>query len=233
MIELCRESLCPVHIVHLSSSEAIPLIRAAKAEGLPFTAETCPHYLTFAAEEIADGDPRFKCAPPIREAENRELLWQAVKDGTIDFIVSDHSPCTPHLKFLSEGDLKKAWGGISSLQFGLSSVWTEARKRGGALSDVSRWMCEKPAQFIQLAERKGRLARGYDADFIVFDPDASQRIEHSTIFHKHKVTPYDGRNLLGVVRQTYLGGEKIFDNGRLTESPVGRNIVTSNTQSRR
>ena len=159
MISLCRKYNCPVHIVHLSSAEAIPLIREAKELGLPFTAETCPHYLTFHAEEIEDRDPRFKCAPPIREKENREQLWKAVFDGTIDFIVSDHSPCAPELKFLSEGDLKNAWGGISSLQFGLSSIWTEAVKRGATIEDLTRWMCEKPAEFLRLTGRKGQIAR--------------------------------------------------------------------------
>ena len=233
MIDLCRQYNCPVHIVHLSSSEAIPMIKQAKADGLPFTAETCPHYLTFAAEEIADGDPRFKCAPPIREAENRELLWQAVQDGTIDFIVSDHSPCTPHLKFLSQGDLKKAWGGISSLQFGLSSVWTEAQKRGATISDLARWMCQKPAEFIKLSDIKGRLAPGYDADIVVWSPEESQTIEQSRIFHKHKVTPYDGRKLFGVVKKTYVRGEKVFDKGQLAHSASGQNIVTSHSESRR
>jgi len=224
MISLCREFNCPVHIVHLSSSEAIPLIQQAKKEGLPFTTETCPHYLTFAAEEIADGDPRFKCAPPIRERENREKLWQAVQDGTIDFIVSDHSPCTPELKFLSQGDLKKAWGGISSLQFGLSVIWTEGQKRGATLNDLARWMCENPAKFLHLDHSKGRLLPGFDADFIVFDPEAPQTIEQSGIHHRHKVTPYDGRNLSGLVERTYLRGEKIFDRGEFSP-PRGRQIL--------
>jgi allantoinase len=233
MISLCREYNCPVHIVHLSSSEAVPLIKAAKDAGLPVSAETCPHYLTFAAEEIADGDPRFKCAPPIREAENREHLWRALEDGTIDFIVSDHSPCLPELKHLADGDLKKAWGGISSLQFGLSSVWTEAKKRGASLSDVSKWMSERTAQFLQLADRKGLLLPGYDADIVVWSAEESQIIEESGIHHRHKVTPYDGRKLLGVVKQTYVRGEKVFDNGQFASEPKGQQIVTSRSESRR
>jgi allantoinase len=233
MVDLCREFKCPVHIVHLSSCEAIPLVKQAKAEGLPFTAETCPHYLTFAAEEIADGDPRFKCAPPIREAENRELLWDAVKDGTIDFVVSDHSPCTPHLKFLDEGDLKKAWGGISSLQFGLSTIWTEARKRGCTISDVATWMSAKTAAFIGVADRKGSIQPGFDADIVVWNPEEQMTIQQASIFHKHKVTPYDGRTLYGVVKRTYLRGERVFEDGKILTSAQGQEIVTSHSETRR
>ncbi|HEY9680413.1 MAG TPA: allantoinase AllB [Oculatellaceae cyanobacterium] len=233
MVDLCREFRCPVHIVHLSSAEAIPLVRQAKSEGLPFTAETCPHYLTFAAEEIADGDPRFKCAPPIREAENREQLWQAVKEGTIDFVVSDHSPCTPHLKFLDEGDLKKAWGGISSLQFGLSTIWTEAKKRGYSISDVANWMSAKTAEFIRVADRKGSLQPGFDADIVVWNPEEQMMIQQASIFHKHKVTPYDGRTLLGVIKRTYLRGKKVFENGKILTSAYGQEIVTSHSETRR
>jgi allantoinase len=227
MIRLCREFNCPVHIVHLSSSEALPLIKAVKAEGLPFTVETCPHYLTFASEEIIDGDPRFKCAPPIREAENRELLWQGVKDGTIDFVVSDHSPCSPQLKFLNEGDLKKAWGGISSLQFGLSAVWTEARKRGGTISDIAKWMSAAPAHFLQLENIKGRLASGCDADIVVWDPEEQHTIEQSKIHHRHKITPYDGRILYGKVNRTYLRGELIYNEEQVSELPRGMRMTGS------
>ncbi len=250
MIDLCREFKCPVHIVHLSSAEAIPMIKTAKAEGLPITAETCPHYLTFAAEDIVDGDPRFKCAPPIRERENRERLWSAVQDGTIDFIVSDHSPCTPELKFLEEGDLKKAWGGISSLQFGLSIVWTEARKRGAKIEDLAKWMCRKPAEFLRLTDDstnpvttaikptqkpgwKGCLERGFDADIVIWDPEAIQTIEKAAIHHRHKVTPYDGRELFGVVKQTYVRGSKVFDCGKFVSPPIGQTILIGLTKSRR
>jgi allantoinase len=233
MIRLCREFKCPVHIVHLSSSEAIPLIREAKEEGLPFTVETCPHYLTFASEEIKDGDPRFKCAPPIREAENRELLWQAVKDGTIDFVVSDHSPCSPHLKFLDEGDLKKAWGGISSLQFGLSTVWTEARKRGGTISDIAAWMCSSTTKFLRLEGTKGQLKRGYDADIVIWNANQQHTIEQSNIHHRHKITPYDGRTLFGKVIRTYLRGEMIFDGIAVSAIPSGQTLVSNFAKGRK
>ena len=224
MVALARDYGTAIHIVHLSSSDALPLIAEAKRSGLPVTTETCPHYLTFAAEEIADGDPRFKCAPPIRERENREKLWSAVQDGIIDFVVSDHSPCIPELKFLSEGDLKRAWGGISSLQFGLSAVWTEARRRGGSIQVLSEWMSQKTAAFANLENRKGRLAPGHDADIVVWNPEQKQTIEQSMIHHRHKVTPYDGRELLGVVKQTYVRGNKVFDEGTFATAPVGQRI---------
>jgi allantoinase len=227
MIDLAREYGTAVHIVHLSSSDAIPLVAAAKLSGLSFSAETCPHYLTFAAEEIADGDSRFKCAPPIRERENQEKLWSAVQDGTIDFIVSDHSPCAPELKFLPEGDLKRAWGGISSLQFGLSTVWTEASRRGVSIQDLYEWMSRKTAAFVKLDDRKGRLAPAHDADIVVWSPEQKQTVEPSMIQHRHKVTPYDGRELLGVVKQTYVRGNKVFDNGKFATEPVGQTIVSN------
>jgi allantoinase len=232
MIDLCRQYNCPVHIVHLSSTDAIPLIKQAKKDGLPITAETCPHYLTFAAEEIPDGDPRFKCAPPIREKANRESLWQAVFDGTIDFIVSDHSPCTKELKFLEEGNLQKAWGGISSLQFGLSIIWTEGNKRGLSVGDVSRLMSERPAQFLRL-EQKGKLAIGMDADLVVWNPEESTTIKQSVIEHRNKVTPYDGRQLFGVVKQTYVRGEQVFNQGTFSATTTGKELLASFTESRR
>jgi len=225
MIKLCREHNCPVHIVHLSSSEAIPAIRAAKDEGLPFTVETCPHYLTFAAEEITDGDPRFKCAPPIRERENREKLWEAVMDGTIDFIVSDHSPCTPSLKFLNEGNLQKAWGGISSMQFVLPAIWTQAEKRGATIQQVSNWLSKKPAELLGLSEKKGSIATGYDADFVVWDPESEMKIGADMIQHRHKVTPYDGLTLMGKIEKTYVRGQVVCENGQLSNKTVGRMLL--------
>ena len=221
MIGLCEEFKCPVHIVHLSSSQMVPKIRTAIDKKLPFTVETCPHYLTFASEEIPDGDTRFKCAPPIRERENREKLWGAIKDGTVSIVVSDHSPCVPDLKFIPEGDLKKAWGGISSLQFRLPAIWTEAQKRGFSLEDLTRWLCSSPADFLGVGAKKGRLAAGYNADIVVWDPNAKAEISPGTIQHRHKVTPYEGRDLRGKVERTYLRGEKIFENGKIIGKPTG------------
>lgn len=225
MVRLCREYKCPVHIVHLSSSDALPSISTLKRDGLPFSVETCPHYLSFEAEQIPDGDPRFKCAPPIREAENRERLWRGLTAGIIDFVVSDHSPCVPDKKFLTEGDLKQAWGGISSLQFGLPVIWTEARKRGQELSDLVDWMCTRPAKFLGLSNRKGAIKTGCDADLIVFDPDADFQINKEIIQHKHKVTPYEGRQLKGLVRKTFVRGRLVYENGKLTAHASGDRIL--------
>ncbi len=231
MLRLCRQYRCSVHIVHLSSSDALPLVRQAKAEGLPFTVETCPHYLTFAAEEIEDGDPRFKCAPPIRERENRERLWEAVLDGTIEFVVSDHSPCLPALKFLQEGDLARAWGGISSLQFVLPAVWTQARSRGATVADVSKWLSAKPAEFLGLSKTKGSLAPGCDADIVVWSPDEELVIEPSMIHHRHKVTPYDGRRLFGRVEKTFVRGRKVFDHGKHAGQAMGQMLLRAPVES--
>jgi allantoinase len=224
MIELSRQHKCPVHIVHLSAADALPVISAARKEGLPLTVETCPHYLTFAQEEIPDGDTRFKCTPPIRNRENREQLWRGLSQGLIDVVVSDHSPCVPHMKFLDEGDLKKAWGGISSLQFRLPAIWTEARKRKHSLEDLGKWLCSGPAELLGLAQRKGRLAAGFDADIVVFDPEAEVAFTGDTIFHRHSVTPYDGRKLVGRVERTYLRGMKIYD-GKVLAAPAGQELL--------
>ncbi len=225
LIRLCREFQCKVHIVHLVSSEALAPLREARSAGLPITVETCPHYLFFSSEEIPDGDTRFKCAPPIRESENREQLWAGLKEGIIDFVVSDHSPCPPEMKLPEEGDFMKAWGGISSLQFGLSVVWTEARKRGFSIDAVSAWMSERPAEFAGLNGRKGKIARGYDADLVVWNPEESFVVEPAGIFHRHKVTPYVGRTLFGKVEKTYLRGLKIFEDGKFNKKPQGRVLL--------
>jgi allantoinase len=205
VIDAARATGARAHILHLSSSDALPLIAGARREGVRITAETCPHYLTFAAEEIPAGATQFKCCPPIREAANRDRLWQGLADGTIDCIVSDHSPCTPELKRLDLGDFAEAWGGISSLQIGLSDVWTEARQRGFSLVDVTRWMAERPAQLAGL-QRKGRIEPGYDADFCVFAPDDGFVVDPAALFHRNPITPYAGRRLDGVVRSTWLRG---------------------------
>jgi allantoinase len=225
MIRLCRQYACPVHIVHLSSSDALPSISIAKKDGLPFTVESCPHYLTFFSEEIPDGDPRYKCAPPIRENENREKLWRGLRAGLIDFVVSDHSPCTPNLKHLESGDLQKAWGGISSLQFGLPAVWTQAREHGVDLGQVVQWMCEKPAAFLGLGHTKGKIAPGYEADLVAFSPDKTFQINESIIQHKNKVTPYQGRTLKGVVEKTYVRGRTVYEQGKLTITAGGEQLL--------
>lgn len=225
--KLCKEFNCRVHIVHLSSSEALPMVVAAKSEKLPLTAETCPHYLTFAAEDIPNGDTRFKCAPPIREKENANLLWKALGEGTLDFVVSDHSPCTPQLKMMEEGDFDKAWGGIASLQFGLPAVWTFAKAKGHTLQDVSKWMSEKTARFAGLGEQKGRIARGYDADLVFLDAEETFVVEKKNVHHKHKETPHEGRRFYGVVKKTFLRGEKIFDDGNFSESTNGKKLLQS------
>ena len=221
VIDAARATGARAHILHLSSSDALPLIAGARREGVRITAETCPHYLTFAAEEIPAGATQFKCCPPIREAANRDRLWQGLADGTIDCIVSDHSPCTPELKRLDLGDCAEAWGGISSLQVGLPVVWTEARRRGFSLVDVTRWMAERPAQLAGL-QRKGRIEPGYDADFCVFAPDDGFVVDPAALFHRNPITPYAGRWLDGVVRSTWLRGFETGGAEPAGDRPRGR-----------
>jgi allantoinase len=201
------------------------LLRNAKAEGLPLTVETCPHYLTLAAEDIANGATHFKCCPPVRERENREKLWDAVVDGTIDMIVSDHSPCTPDLKRMDSGDFMEAWGGISALQFGLPVMWTNFRKRGFGLKDLARLMCDAPAKLAGLHDRKGKIAPGFDADLVVWAPDERFTLQPESIHHRHKLTPYSGMDLYGKVHSTYVGGSEVYANGEFTNTIVGKLIV--------
>jgi len=208
VIEAARASRGHAHIVHLSSSDALPMIASARREGVRLTAETCPHYLALTAEDIGDGATAFKCSPPVREAANRELLWDGLTAGILDFIVSDHSPCTAAMKDLGGGDFGAAWGGISSLQLGLPIVWTEARRRGVPLSQIAVWMARAPAEFAGLPA-KGRIAPGFDADFCIFAPDESFVVDPKRLYHRHPVTPYAGRNLRGVVRSTILRGEVV------------------------
>lgn len=193
------------HILHLSSATALPALRAARAKGLPITVETCPHYLVFTAEEIPDGATEFKCCPPIRDARNREALWEALLDGDIDIIVSDHSPSTPALKFAHGGDFGLAWGGIAGLQLGLPAIWTEALRRGIPLARVLDWMAAGPARLIG-AEQKGRIAVGLDADLVAFAPAAGFTVRADDLLHRNKVSAYDGRELTGVVRNTWVRG---------------------------
>jgi allantoinase len=226
LVELCRETRCPVHIVHLSSANSLPTLRAAKDEGLPITVETCPHYLCFDAETIPAGATEYKCAPPIRERENREKLWQALFDGIIDFVISDHSPCSPALKLPERGDFMEAWGGIASLQLALAAIWSEADRRGATLEQISRWMSSEPAAFAGLGRRKGCIARGFDADLVVWDPEAEFDVEPTALFFRHRVSPYVGRKLRGVVRETWLRGQRIFAGGAHTSAPLGTSILS-------
>ena len=219
MIDLVRETGCAVHIVHLSSSSALPMLRAARRQGLPITVETCPHYLCLRAEDIPEGETSFKCAPPIREDSNREALWAGLQDGTIDFVISDHSPCIPQLKLAERGDFMEAWGGIASLQLGLSAVWTEAQRRGIHFVQVARWMAAEPARFLGLGERKGRLAPGADADLVAWDPEDSWTPSAAALLHRHKVSPWIGRPLRGRVQHTWLRGRPVVVDGKIVQDP--------------
>ncbi|GHH92886.1 allantoinase AllB [Streptomyces capillispiralis] len=212
-----------VHVLHLSSGDALPLLAAAKADGVRVTVETCPHYLTLTAEEVPDGASEFKCCPPIREAANQDLLWQALADGTIDCVVTDHSPSTADLK---TGDFATAWGGISSLQLSLPAVWTEARRRGHGLEDVVRWMSTRTAALVGLDGRKGAIAPGHDADFAVLAPDETFTVDPAALQHRNRVTAYAGRTLYGVVRSTWLRGRRIVADGAFT-APKGRLLTRS------
>ncbi|MGI5129473.1 allantoinase AllB [Pseudonocardia sp. CA-107938] len=220
LLDAARTTGARVHVVHLSSAAALPLLAAARADGVAVTVETCPHYLALTAEEVPDGDTRFKCCPPVREAANRDALWQGLADGVIDMVVSDHSPCTPDLKRLDSGDFGQAWGGIASLQIGLPVVWSQARARGHGLADVVRWMATAPARLTGLSGSagKGRIAAGAAADLVVFAPDAT--FEVGTLHHRSPLTPYTGRTLTGVVRSTWLAGRPLTGDaprGRLLE----------------
>jgi allantoinase len=221
MIRLARESGARVHIVHHSSADALTMIRAARSEGARFTAETCPHYLHFAAEEIPDGGTQYKCCPPIRERENREQLWQALADGTLDMVVSDHSPCPPEMKLRGTGDFLKAWGGISSLQFRLPVMWTEARQRGHSLNELVEWLCAAPARLVDFDHRKGSIAPGSDADFVIWDPEAEFTLTEDLVEHRHKLTPYAGERFRGLVEKTFLRGRLIYDRGRFPSPRSG------------
>jgi allantoinase len=225
MIKLCEEYDCRVHIVHLSSSNSIGQIKKAKERGLPLTVETAPHYLYFNAEDIYDGQTQFKCAPPIREKENNEKLWQAFINGIIDFVATDHSPAPPAMKELQSGDFMKAWGGIASLQFALPVLWTAARRRNADVTHVARWLCAGPAKFIGKQNRKGQIEKGFDADLVVWDPEKQFTVTEELIHHKHKITPYLDEKLYGVVEQTYLKGIKVFDNTGFVKFNKGEIIL--------
>ncbi|GAB3196890.1 allantoinase AllB [Geodermatophilus arenarius] len=213
LVDAARDTGARSHVVHLADGDALPLLRAARASGARITAETCPHYLTFAAEEVPDGDTAYKCCPPIRETVHREALWGALTAGDVDMVVSDHSPCTPELKRLDVGDFGLAWGGIAGLQVALPTVWTGARARGVPLAEVVRWMSAAPARLAGLPG-KGAISVGRDADLVAFAPD--ERFTVSRLEHRNPVTPYAGRELTGVVRRTWLRGREADG------SPLGR-----------
>ena len=225
MIELCRRYKFRLHIVHLSTARALPMLRAAKAEGLAITVETCPHYLHFAAEEIADGNTLVKCAPPIRGAENRDALWEALREGVIDLIATDHSPCPPEMKRLEEGRFDLAWGGIASLSVALPVVWTAAQRRGFALEDVVRWMSAGPAKLAGMEDRAGELAPGRDANFVAFDPDAEFEVTPERLHFRHAISPYVGTELRGVVEATYLRGEPVWSGAGFDSRVRGRELT--------
>jgi allantoinase len=222
MLALCKEFKFKLHIVHLATCHALPMLGAARAQGLPVTVETCPHYLHFAGETIGDGATLCKCAPPIRSRENREQLWQALKEGLIDFVVTDHSPCPPAMKRLEEGSFKTAWGGIASLSVALPVMWTEASARGFTLVEIARWMAEGPARLAGYDARKGRIAAGYDGDFAVFDPDAEFVVTKERLHYRHAISPYLGEKLRGVVKATYMRGRAIYADGKFPGEPLGR-----------
>jgi len=218
VIEAARHTGARVHVLHLSSSDAVPAIVSARRDGVQVTVETCPHYLFFDAELVPNGATQLKCCPPIREADNRQELWRALADGVIDCVVSDHSPSTVDRKCLDTGDFGTAWGGISSLQVGLSAVWTEAHARGFTLVDVVRWMADGPARIAGL-RRKGRIELGAQADFCIFSPDQAYLVDPGRLHHRNPLTPYAGQTLAGVIRETWLRGEPVSG-----EQPTGRLI---------
>lgn len=221
LIEESRRTGARVHVLHLSSADALAMIKSARVDGVRITAETCPHYLSLTAEEVADGATQYKCCPPIREANNQELLWQGLREGVIDMIVSDHSPCTPDLKIFDVGDFQTAWGGISSLQLGASIIWSQTETRRFSLYDMVQWMSARPAALAGLAQ-KGAIAVGKDADLIVFDPDATFTVDPTRLYHRNAVTPYAGKTLRGVVTSTWLRGTLVAKDGELVGAPQGR-----------
>jgi allantoinase len=224
MIRLCRKYKCPTHIVHVSSAEALTKIKAAKAEGLPLTAETCAHYIYFNAEDIPDADCLYKCAPPIRDRENNELLKEALVDGTLDFITTDHSPAPPAIKELQSGNLKKAWGGIAGLQFLLPASWT-AMKEKISIEKFIPLLTEHPAKFLKAGKKKGRLTVGYDADIVVWNPEEKFEVKTEDILHRHNCSPYNGQQLFGTVKQTIVNGITVYQNKGITYKNAGRIIL--------
>nr|WP_202512535.1 allantoinase AllB [Streptomyces sp. SID3343] len=224
LLETAKRTGARVHVLHVSSADVLPLLDAARADGIAVTAETCPHYLTLIAEGVPEGNTAFKCCPPIRSKDNRDRLWDGIRAGSFAAVVSDHSPCTADLKRLDAGDFALAWGGIASLQLGLPTVWTEARARGFALADVVALMSTGPARLAGLA-RKGAITPGHDADLVAFDPDAVFTVDATALHHRNPVTPYAGRELTGAIRTTWLAGAPVDVHG----SPRGRLLDRTET----
>jgi allantoinase len=222
LIGLARESGLRIHVVHVSAPETLELIAAARAEGIRMSAETCPHYLGFAAEAIPDGATEYKCAPPIREARRREGLWEALARDRLDAVVSDHSPALPAMKLREEGDFLRAWGGIASLQLRLPAIWTGARARGYPPERLAAWLCAGPARLAGLTGRKGTIAAGHDADLVLWHPEKEFVVNETVLRHRHSITPWLGRILAGVVEATYLRGERVYARGAADQPPRGR-----------
>jgi allantoinase len=229
LIRLADEFRTPMHVVHLSSAKALPIIAAARRQGLPITVETCPHYLWFAAENIRNGATEHKCAPPIRSAENRERLWQALEDGIIDIVVTDHSPCPPAMKSRDTGRFDLAWGGVASLGLALPLMWTALLNRGfdapQAAARIGRWMCTGPAQLAGFLGQKSLLEPGADADLVIFDPDVAWTVTEQDLHFRHKLSPYLGAKFCGRVQETWLRGRRVFCGGRFEGEPPGRELV--------
>lgn len=225
LIRLAEQYKTPVHIVHLSSACALPLLKNARSRHLPVTAETCTHYLHFAAGDIPAGATEYKCAPPLRRADNRERLWQALQQGLIDFVATDHSPCLPEMKVRDPGRFDQAWGGIASLGLALPVLWTGMKQRGIGLEQIGAWMASGPARLAGLAEQKGTIAAGADADFVVFEPDAQWTVKTDDLHFRHKISPYLGAKLHGRVSETWLRGEPIYRHGAFVGIPRGQELV--------
>jgi allantoinase len=216
---LAGECGAHAHIVHVSSSDGVEAVKEAQSRGVQITAETCPHYLTFSADDVPSGATEYKCAPPVRDGDHREALWRGLGSATLGLVASDHSPAPPALK--CRGDFARAWGGIASIELGLAAVWTEARVRSYGVGDLSRWMSEAPAALAGLSGRKGRIAPGYDADLVVWHPDDEFTVDVSRLQQRHKVTPYAGRRLRGAVRTTFVRGQRVWDSGAMVQTRAG------------
>uniref|UniRef100_UPI00398F4508 allantoinase, mitochondrial n=1 Tax=Pristiophorus japonicus TaxID=55135 RepID=UPI00398F4508 len=229
VIKLCLQYRVHCHIVHLSTAEALPIIDEARKAGALLTVETTHHYLSLAAEDIPNGATQYKCCPPIRTRNNQEQLWSALKAGKIDMVVSDHSPCTADLKLLQSGDFLKAWGGISSLQFGLPLFWTSAQRRGFTLQDTVNLMCKNTAKLCRIENRKGSLVAGKDADLVIWDPDREFEVREALIHHKNKLTPYLGHRLQGEIFATIVRGKIVYLQGKFSDKPLGEHILIDST----